>query len=115
MRMKKMARSNAEILRENATAGFEAFEEKMLKNTKESIFNNAYEINARNEIHGYLCDCATEYLDEEEIKVLIELGDTVVDALYDYFSEAENVSIMYYSDITEWVEDFCQGVLKGEI
>lgn len=107
--MEQKNKSNVEILSENATAGYEAFEEQMLKMTKEQIFNNAYEINARNEIHGYLRDCATEDLDEEEIEVLIELGDTVVNVLYDYFSKAENVSIMYYSDITEWVKDFCQG------
>lgn len=115
MRMKNMARSNAEILQKNATAGFEAFEEKMLKNTKESIFNNAYEINARNEINGYLCDCATEELEEDEIKVLIEFGDAVVDILYERYLKTDNASIMCYSDITEWVEDYCQEVLEGEI
>lgn len=115
MRYKNMAKSNEEILRENATAGFEAFEEKTLKLTKESIFNKAFEINAKNEIHGYLCDCATEDLDKEEIEVLVRLGDAVIEELYQYFVDTDNVSIMFYSEITEWVEDFCQGVMKGEI
>lgn len=114
MRYKNMAKSNVEILR-NATVGFEAFEEKTLKLTKKSIFNKAFEINAKNEIYGYLCDCASEDLDEEEIEVLVKLGDAVIEELYQYFVDTDNASIMFYSEITEWVEDFCQGVLKGEI
>lgn len=115
MRYKNMAKSYVEILRENATSGFEAFEEKMLKLTKESIFDRAFEINAKKEIHGYLCDCAAEDLDDEEIKVLAELGVAVIEELYQYFLDIDNASVMFYSEITEWVEDFCQGVLKGEI
>lgn len=115
MRYKNMAKSNVEILRENATAGFKAFEEKTLKLSKESIFDKAFEINAKIEIHGYLCDCADEDLDDEEIKVLTELGVTVIEELYQYFLDIDNASVMFYSEITEWVEDFCQGVLKGKI
>ncbi len=108
MEQKNKTKSNVEILAENTTAGFQAFEEHMLTMTKESIFNNAHEINAKKEIHGYLCDCAYEDLDEEELDVLVGLGTAVIEKLYDYFSKTENASIMHYSDITEWVEDFCE-------
>lgn len=105
----------SEKLREHATAGFEAFEAKVLFMTKKDIFNKAYEINAKNEIYGYLCACATEDLDEKHIDVLLKLGENVIETLYDYFLGKDYASIMFYSEITEWVEDFCQGVLKGEI
>ena len=112
--MEKKNKSNVEILSENATAGYEAFEEQMLKMTKEQIFNNAHEIHAKTEIHGYLHDCAHEDLDEWEIEVLVGLGTAVIEKLYDYFSDVDNASIMFYSDITEWVEDFCEEALKDE-
>lgn len=107
-------KSNVAILSENATAGYEAFEERMLKMTKESIYNNAHEIHAKVEIHGYLCDCAAEDLDEDEIEVLVGLGTAVIEKLYDYFSDVDNASIMYYSDITEWVQDFCEEAANVE-
>lgn len=112
--MEQKNKSNVEILSENATVGYEAFEEQMLKMTKEQIFNNAHEIHAKTEIHGYLCDCAHEDLDEDEIEVLVGLGTAVIEKLYDYFSEIDNASIMYYSDITEWVQEFCEEADEDE-
>lgn len=114
MGQKNNARTNIAILSDNATAGYEAFEEQMLKMTKESIFNNAHEIHAKTEIHGYLCECAEDDLDEDEIEVLVGLGTAVIEKLYDYFSDTDNASIMYYSDITEWVQDFCEEAVKDE-
>lgn len=110
-----MTKSNAEILFNHANAGFNAFEVKMLAMSKQQIFNNAHEINAKNEIHGYLCECSLEDLDDSEIEVLVSLGTSVIDILFDYFMSKDNASIMYYSDTREWVEEFCEGVLKGEI
>lgn len=107
-----MKKSNAEILFDNVNVGFKAFEEQMLKLNSKEVFDRAFEINAKNEIHGYLCDCATENLDENEIEVLAGLGDAVIDELYRYFMGVDNASIMFYSDITEWVEDFCEEVMK---
>ena len=112
--MSQKNKSNVEILSENATAGYEVFEERMLKMTKESIYNNAHEIHAKVEIHGYLCDCAADDLNEEEIEVLVGLGVEVVKILYDYFSEKDDASIMYYSDITDWVRDFCEEAANVE-
>lgn len=107
--------SNADKLFANANAGFNAFEAKMLEMSKQQIFNNAYEINAKNEIHGYLCDCAAEELEEDEVAVLVALGEEIIEELYDYFSETDNASIMYYHDISEWVHDFCEEAMKNEV
>lgn len=109
MRLENMAKTNAENLFENANAGFKVFEEQMLKKSGREIFDNAYEINAKNEIHSYLCDCSVDELGNDEIKVLVGLGDAVIDELYEYFMGVDNASIMFYSDITEWVEDYCRG------
>lgn len=95
------------VLRENATTGFEVFQKTMLKNSKVSVFDKAYEIHAKNEIHGYLCDAAVSDLTREEVEILISLGSTIIDVLYDYFLDVENASIMYYADVVEWVRDFC--------
>lgn len=110
-----MEKNNSEILLDNANKGFKEFEKKLLKLSKENIFDKAFEINAKNEIHGYLCDCSLEDLDDSEIEVLVSLGTSVIDILFDYFMLKDNASIMYYSDTREWVEEFCEGVLKGEI
>lgn len=110
-----MTKSNAEILRENATSEFEVFKGAMLKSPNDIIFRSVFEINAKNEICGYLCVCAAEDLDEEELGILAELEGSVIETLYNYFLGAENASIMFYYEIAEWVHDFCQGVLKHEI
>ncbi len=103
----KNGKSNAELLFENANAGFKAFEEKMLGMSKQQIFNEAHEINAKNEIHGFLCDCAADELGHAELEVLVQLGEAVIDELYAYYLGVDNASVMFYADITEWVEDFC--------
>ncbi len=109
--MKNMAKSiaeNAAILFDNANAGFKAFEKQMLRLSSKEVFDRAFEINAKNEIHGYLCGCAIDDLDGDEIEVLVGIGDTVIDELYEYFLNEPNASIMFYSDITDWVKDYCQ-------
>lgn len=110
-----MEKSKENILSENATAEFKAYEEKMLVLSKKELFNTAYQIHAMNEIYGYLCDCATQDLKEEEIDVLLGLGDNVIATLYSHYLSVDYASIMYYSDITEWVQDFCEGMIKNEI
>lgn len=106
-----MTRSG-DVLFENANAGFKAYEEKMLCMSKKQIFDKAYEINAKNEIHGYLCDCAIQELDEDDIEVLVSKGENVIEELYAYYISIDNASVMYYSDITEWITDFCREALK---
>lgn len=103
------------IVFENAVAGYKSFEAEMLMLSKKEIFDKAYEINARNEISGYLCDCAEADLDGQEIKVLADLGGAIIDVLYEYFQNVDNASIMFYEDIKEWIEDFCEEAMKNEI
>lgn len=109
-----MSKSKA-VLFENATAEFKVYEEKMLELSKKQLFDSAYQIHAKNEIYGYLCDCAIEDLKSEEIDVLLGLGDNVIKTLYGFYLSVDNASIMYYSHITEWVRDFCKGMIEDEI
>lgn len=107
-----MEKNKENILFENATAEFKAYEEEMLALSKKELFNTAYQIHAKNEIYGYLVDCATQDLKDEEIDVLLGLGDNVIATLYNYYLSVDYASIMYYSHITEWVQDFCEVMIK---
>lgn len=103
------------IVFENAVAGYKSFEAETLALSKKEIFDKAYEINARNEISGYLCDCIEDDLEGYEIKVLADLGGAIVDVLYEYFQNVDNASVMFYEDIKEWIEDFCEEAMKDEV
>lgn len=104
-----------DILSDFATEAFKAFEAEMLGKTQKEIFDKAGEIYAKNEIHGYLCDCANEDLEGYEIKVLADLGTSVIEKLFQYYLDTNGASVTYYSDITEWVEDFCEEAMKNEV
>lgn len=104
-----------DILSDFATEAFKAFEDEMLGKSKKEVFDNAGKIYTMNEIHGYLCDCAREDLDGHEIKVLADFGDTVLDRLYYRYLDTNGASVAYYSEITEWLEDYCEELTANEI
>ena len=106
-----MTKSNIEILKENVTAEFEAFKKEILELPKELIFDKMYEINAKNEIRGYICDCAAKELNDEEIKILAELSEleiNVIEELYRYLLFTDAASVMFCSEIAKWVKTYCQ-------
>lgn len=114
-KMREAAEANERKLIDNAEAAYKKFEKQMLKKTRRDIFDSAEEIDARCNIYRYLLDAGVYDLATDEIKMLVDLGDEIIDELYVYYENLENPLILNHSDITEWVKGYCKRRAKGEV
>ena len=80
---------------DNATKNYNRFEEDQLNSTIESVYTNASQIIAYNEMEIFLLK-HEEYLDDSQVKFLVSKSDKVIDFLYSVreilsLSNADNI------------------------
>ena len=92
---------------------FEAFKEKMLKQSNEDIFYHNYEIHVKTELKEVIIN---ECLDNYLYPILHNFGDCLLDYLYNEFLSNEYASVNTFDDTESFIEETIKYWLetKGE-
>lgn len=106
----------AESISKSVEKEFEMFETEMLKQTKETVFNNAHKIDIYEHLKDFLTDIPGEYLNEYELGCLSQRKDKILEELYE-FSEDNTYVVRYstYDDCSDLIEDYIKSEFEEEI
>lgn len=81
---------------------FELFKEKMLQQTKEDIFYHNYEIHVKTELKEVIVnECIDKYL----YPILHNIGEDLLDYLYNEFLSNEYASVNTFDDTEDFIAE----------
>ena len=95
------------LVRENAQKEYERFCADKLRQSKEEIFADSYEIQFYKEIHGYLTNSLNP-LDYEHYEALSAEGESVIALLYDENLKCDKTNIGDWGRITAFIDDYAR-------
>jgi hypothetical protein len=102
-----------EKLKTNVNTEFENFKNKMLKESKEEIFDNAYKIRFYTNVWDYIQYLNKDtFLEEAYIECLLQDFQSVLTCLWDYFLKQEYASVETYDDTQDLIENYCEKYYK---
>ena len=83
---------------------YAAFKEAQLQRTPKEVFENHYEIHVKTELYEVITE-GDEYMNCADFEGLYDLGDGVLDQLYDEFLSFEFASVNTYGETAEFIKN----------
>lgn len=97
-------------LRKNSKAAFERYRSEMLTHSKEEVFNKSLRNHFYIAVSDYIGSFGIEQsFGTDDIAKLAELGECVLDVLYDEYLGYEECSVVTWNGIEELLRNYLRG------
>ena len=97
-------KSPIEIVKKMVRDEYNAFMEKMLRQSPKDIFDNAKKVDVYSELQGYILDMLGEDYKPQEVVPLIKL-DNILDTLYRTYLDNDNLHCNTYGDTAQIISE----------
>ena len=97
-------KSPIEIVKKMVRDEYNAFMEKMLRQSPKDIFDNAKKVDVYSELQGYILDMLGEDYKPQEVVPLIKL-DNILDSLYRTYLDNDNLHCNTYGDTAQIISE----------
>ena len=103
-------------LKHRVFAEYTFFKDYWLRQSKENIFNAAYQIRFYTNVDDFIhyLDKDT-FLEPEYVKCLLKDKGSVLACLWDYFLKCEYASVETYDDTRDLIKNYCEKYYKEDL